>query len=146
MSPDALQIARRVLSRENVHGVDGRAQPEVAGAALQQACIRVSDNLRDAMGEAGCTALIARALARTETNYPALKNMRRLTDSGIHFDGVIASVKTHGVAETTANFPLATPSSCGDSSAASATTVSPIKGSDEGARCALRPGWATAES
>jgi hypothetical protein len=47
-----------------------------------------------------------------------------------------------GVADTTANLPF--PS--GASSAVSATTVSPMSWSDEGARCAALPSRATAES
>src|SRR6187399_3153464 len=47
-----------------------------------------------------------------------------------------------GVADTTANFPFPP----GESSAASATTVSPISWSEDGARCAMRPWADTAES
>jgi hypothetical protein len=62
----------------------------------------VFENLRDSMGEDGCTALLARALARTEPDHPALIDIRRLNDGSIHLDGVVASVEVHGVAQVTA--------------------------------------------
>jgi len=71
-------------------------------AALERTCLRVSDNLRDSMGNDGCNALLVRALARTEANHPALKNICRLSGGDIHLDGVLASVETHGVAAVTA--------------------------------------------
>lgn len=74
----------------------------MAGADLQRTCLRVVENLRDAMGEDGCTALLARALARTEHDHPALKDIRRLNNGGIHLDGVMASIEAHGAAPVTA--------------------------------------------
>jgi uncharacterized iron-regulated protein len=74
----------------------------MAVAALQRTCLRVSDNLRDSMGDAGCNALLARALARTEADHPALKDIRRLDEDNIHLDGVLASIEAHGVAAVTA--------------------------------------------
>jgi hypothetical protein len=52
------------------------------------------------MGEDGADALFARALARTESQHPALKNMLRLDEAGggIHLNGVVASVEAHGAA------------------------------------------------
>jgi hypothetical protein len=97
-SSASLDVARRVLAL----GADAPDDPKVAGEALHRACVRVSANLRDAMGEAGADALLARALARTEAHHPALKNIRRLTDGGFQLDGVIASIEAHGVATVTA--------------------------------------------
>lgn len=97
----SLQIARRFLAREAVP--ESKADPLKAGAALQRTCSRVFDNLCDALGQDGCTALLARALARTEADHPALKTIRRLDDGSIHLDGVAASVEAHGLdAVTTA--------------------------------------------
>jgi hypothetical protein len=95
-SPTALQIARRVLARDAASGKGG--EPKTVGAALQRTCLRVSENLRDSMGEDGCAALLARALARTEADHPVLRNIRRGNDGNIHLDGVVASVEAHGVA------------------------------------------------
>jgi len=99
-SPTSLQVARRVLARESATG--SKAEPKAVGAALQRTCLRVSENLRDAMGEDGSNALLARALARTESEHPALKSAYRRHQGGIHLDGVIASVEAHGVAAVTA--------------------------------------------
>lgn len=74
----------------------------MVGAALQRTYVRVSEALRDSIGEDGCNALLARALARTEADHPALKNIRRPNEGGIHLDGVVASVEAHGVAEVSA--------------------------------------------
>ena len=96
----ALQVVRGLLAREAEHGMG--EQPDSAPAALQRACSRVSHNLRDSLGEDGWTALLARALARTEADQPALKNIRRLNEGGLDLDAVIAGIETHGVATVTA--------------------------------------------
>jgi hypothetical protein len=74
----------------------------MAAAALQRALVRVSANLRDSMGDDGRDALLTRALARTESDHPALKDFRKLNHGVIQLDGVVASVETHGVAPVTA--------------------------------------------
>jgi hypothetical protein len=71
-------------------------------AALQHALVRVCANLRDSVGDDGRDALLARALARTESDYPALKDIRRVNNGAIHLDGVVASAEAHGVAAVTA--------------------------------------------
>jgi hypothetical protein len=96
----SLRIARQLLASGSEP--DGNAEPAKAGVALQRTCARVSDNLRDAMGEDGSTALLARALARTEPSHPPLKTLSHLNGNGISLDGVAASIDAHGVAATTA--------------------------------------------
>lgn len=98
-SPDSVQIARRLLPPEAAAKV---RDPAAAGATLQKALARVTQSLGDAMGEDGCNALLARALARNEAAHPALRQIRRLSASAIHLDGVAASVEAHGVAPVTA--------------------------------------------
>ena len=104
MSGDASQasasvrIARHVLDRAAVR--PGDVSPEAS--AIQQTLTRVSDNLRAAMGKDGGSALLARALARTEAKHPALKDVCRLTGADVHVDGVSASIDLHGVAAVTA--------------------------------------------
>lgn len=97
LSPTSRQIARHLLTRDV-----SQPDPAMIGAALQRTCVRVSENLRDAMGEAGRNALIARALARTEADHPALKSIAGPGGDGIQLNGVAASVDKHGVAEVTA--------------------------------------------
>jgi hypothetical protein len=99
-SPTSLETARRLLARDAAPGRVG--DQTLAADALQRSCSRVFDNLRDAMGDDGCTALLARALARTEDRHPALKDMRRYNDGSIHLDGVVAAVEAHGVTAVTA--------------------------------------------
>ena len=99
-SPTALEIARRLLTREAEPGSE--REPAKAAAALQQTCLRVTENLRDSMGEDGTNALLARALARTEADHPALASLRRPERGGIYLDGVVASVEAHGIAAVTA--------------------------------------------
>jgi hypothetical protein len=95
----SLRLARALLAREPTPGGDG--SPETA-AALQRVLVRVSQNLRDTMGEDGCTALFARALARTEAKHPVLTRIRRTSDGGIQLDAVVAGVEAHGVPAVTA--------------------------------------------
>jgi hypothetical protein len=96
----SVQIARRLLAREAAPGSKGK--PEMVGAALQRTLVRVSESLHDSMGEGGRNALLVRALARTEADHPALKNIVGLNEGGIQLDGVVASVDAHGVAAVTA--------------------------------------------
>lgn len=99
-SAPATDVVRRLLDRA---APDTAVQnPQEAAAALQRACSRVRDNLREFMGDDGCTALLARALARTEAQHPALVTVRHLNGGGISLDGVAESVDLHGVRATTA--------------------------------------------
>lgn len=95
-SPNSLETARRLLAREAVKG--GNGKPAVVGAALQRTVARMSETLRDSMGEDGRNALLVRALARTEADHPALKKIVALNEDGIQLQGVAASVEAHGVA------------------------------------------------
>jgi hypothetical protein len=94
----AQEMARRLLTRETAAVGD----PAAVAAVLQRACLRVSANLRDAVGDDGRDALLARALARTESDHPALKDVRGLNHGAIQLDNVVASVEAHGVAAVTA--------------------------------------------
>jgi hypothetical protein len=71
-------------------------------AALQRTVVKVSESLRASIGDAGCQALLARALAQLEAAHPALTSMRRISESVIYPEGVAASVETHGAAAVTA--------------------------------------------
>ena len=99
-SPASLQVARNLLAREAA--TDNAGGPETVTSAMQRTCSRVVANLRDALGEDGCNALLARALARTERDHPALTTIRRLDGDRIHLDGVDATVEALGVAAVTA--------------------------------------------
>ena len=96
--PAAQELARRLLARET----SGAGEPAMVAAALQRACLRVSENLRDSVGDDGRNALLARALARTESGHPALKDIRQLNNGVVHLDGIVASVEAHGVVQVTA--------------------------------------------
>jgi hypothetical protein len=91
-------MARRLLARES----SAAGEPATVAAALQRALVRLSANLRDAVGDDGRNALLGRALARTESDYPALKDIHTLNHGAIHLDGVVASVEAHGVVPVTA--------------------------------------------
>lgn len=96
----SLQTARRALRRERDAGSSENSAP--TASELQRACHRVTENLRDTMGADGCTALFARALARTETAHPALASIRRVTKADIGLDDVALAVEKHGIAAVTA--------------------------------------------
>jgi hypothetical protein len=95
-SPASLQIARRLLAIEAPPTIV--SDPATIGTALQRTCLRVVANLRDALGEDGCNALLARALARSEPDHPALTTVRRLDGDSIQLDGVVAAAEAHGIA------------------------------------------------
>lgn len=72
------------------------------GAALQLTCSRVCDNLRELMGVDGCSALLDRAIARTEDRHPVWREIRRRDRDGVHLDGIATSVDLHGIAAVSA--------------------------------------------
>jgi hypothetical protein len=86
------EIVRRILHREA-----GSSGQVITAEALQRACTRVCENLSDSLGEDGCTALLARSLARTEEAHPALKIVRHANGRGITLDGVAASIDKYGI-------------------------------------------------
>jgi hypothetical protein len=93
------EVARRILARDTLPAVDGTgsAPPGTANLALQRSCIRVTDALRHSMGDAGCAALLARALMRTEGAHPVLKELHGRGDEGIRLDGIAACADVHGI-------------------------------------------------
>jgi hypothetical protein len=95
-SPGSQEIARRLLALERAPGSSKDGATPTA-AQLQQLCTRVTENLGDTMGDDGCTALLARALARTESAHPVLTIIRRISNGDIVLDGVAAGVESHGV-------------------------------------------------
>jgi hypothetical protein len=92
-SAAARELARQLLDRETAAATE---LPTV-GVAMQQACTRVSENLRRSVGDHGYHALLVRALARTEPHEPLLKDIRRSDAAGIRLD-VVPAVDGHGVA------------------------------------------------
>ena len=89
----AREMARRLLERETT----GATEAAGLAAAMQRSCTRLSENLRRSVGHDGYNALIARALLRTQTDQPVLKDIRRATDGDIQLD-VVPSVERHGAA------------------------------------------------
>jgi len=98
-SPTGLQTARRLLARSAPSGSKG--EPKVIGAALQRTCARVSENVREAMGDDGWNALLVRAIAQTESAHPALSSIQLLNEGRVHLEGVVESVEAHGTAAVT---------------------------------------------
>jgi hypothetical protein len=70
--------------------------PEAAALALLRSYTTMAEALRNSMGEAGRTALLARALACTEKAHPALKDLRILGHDAVRLDDMLASIDTHG--------------------------------------------------
>ena len=97
--PPAHLFARRLLVRD---GYPADSEQRAVIDALQGTCARVCSNLRDTMGDDGCTALLARALARTEGGHPSLGSIRRISRGKIAIDNVAGGVESHGVAPVTA--------------------------------------------
>ena len=90
--------ARRLAAQLDAAPADARAAAET----LQHTCNRVMDNLRDTIGTDGCAALLARSLARTEQEHPALMLVCREDGREIHLDKVADAMQRHGQAEVEA--------------------------------------------
>lgn len=91
-------MARQLLARE----IGGAEEPAAISAGMQRALTLASENLRRAVGDDGCNALVSRAITRAQTEHPALIEMRRGGDAGSYLGGVAASVDAHGVPTVTA--------------------------------------------
>jgi hypothetical protein len=89
--------AARAMARQLLEHEEGGATEAGLGATMQRASTRLADNLRSSVGEDGYSALLVRALARTESDHPVLKDMRRTDAVGIHLD-VVGGVEGHGAA------------------------------------------------
>lgn len=99
-SKGAQDLARQLLGRETA----GTLEPAATGAALERTLARVSENLRHSIGDDGYTALLARAIAQTQIEHPALSDIRG--DGSLVFatTGLTADVGTHDVHAISAAF------------------------------------------
>src|SRR5687768_6646290 len=79
-------MARQLLGRETVQ----ISEPAKTGAALERTLARLSANLRRAIGDDGYTALLARAIAQTQTEHPALSEIRADGPLVLPSDGLTA--------------------------------------------------------
>jgi len=70
--------------------------------ALQLTCVRLCENLRDAMGYDGCSALLDRTVASLEAAHPSLTVVRQVRPEGVCLDGVTAAVDAHGLEDVNA--------------------------------------------
>ena len=91
-APTPRDLARELISRET------RLAETIPVVGLQRVCTNVTTNLRTIVGDDGCTALLARALARTQFEHPALKDLRRVAGDDIYLDAVATGVERHGLA------------------------------------------------
>lgn len=96
----ALDLARQLLARETA----GTLEPAETGAALERTMARVSENLRRSLGDDGYMALLARAVAQTRADHPALSGIR--DDGSLVFliAGQTADASTHDVTAVSAAF------------------------------------------
>ena len=80
----------------------GAPPPDAAALALHRSYARVSDALRNTLGEAGRAALLTRALACTANAHPALKDLHVLDDDAVRLDDIVATIDTYSREAVTA--------------------------------------------
>jgi hypothetical protein len=80
----------------------GTTEPAIVAPALQRIFARTCDNLRDAMGDDGCDALVARARARVERSHPALEDLCRRRAGDLQVEDVLATIDAYDVDAITA--------------------------------------------
>lgn len=73
------------------------AGPDASAAAMQRVCVRISDNLRNTLGDDGYNALLARASSRARFAHPVLADLTRDANPATRFDAIVPAVATHGV-------------------------------------------------
>ena len=99
-STGALDLARQLLGRETA----GTTEPADTRAALERTLARVSENLRRSVGDDGYTALLTRAIAQTQTEHPALSDMRGDGPLVFPVDGLTADAGKHDIQVVSAAF------------------------------------------
>ena len=99
-SKDALSLARQLLGRETA----GTLEPAETGAALQRTLARVSENLRRSLGDDGYSALLARAIAQTQAEYPALGDIHGDGVAGFSMDAMAANAGSDDIHVISAAF------------------------------------------
>lgn len=97
-STPAQDLVRQLLVRE----VGKADDPTAIALAMQRLCTRVSANLRRSLGDDGYSALLDRAIALTQSEYPVLISMRSDGNAGASIERVIESVNSHGATLVTA--------------------------------------------
>ena len=89
-SPAARELARELLERETESATGARL-----GAAMDRASTRLSEQLRSVLGQDGFSALLDRAIVRTQSDEPLLREIHRADGRGIQLD-VITAAEIHG--------------------------------------------------
>jgi hypothetical protein len=85
-------MARQMLDRDAA----GAIEVERLGLALERTFTRVSGNIRRSVGEDGYAALLARAVATTESDESVLIVIARADAMGVDLD-IATAVEAHGV-------------------------------------------------
>ncbi|HET6760522.1 MAG TPA: hypothetical protein VFH13_00400 [Gemmatimonadaceae bacterium] len=86
------EVARRLIAAPSSTG-DGA---DSSFAAASRICDHLYRDLSRWIGSDGCHALFARALARTQSSHPALRDIRLGGGSDSCLEGVAESGKVHG--------------------------------------------------
>lgn len=94
-----LAVARRLIARMKSHPAPAESS-DPAASALQRACAAVVQNVRQALGEHGCEALLSRAVATIETRHPLAADLRY--PQGFTSERLSMAVQVHGAAATEA--------------------------------------------
>ena len=92
-STAAIELARQLLG----HEMAGTLGPAETGAALERSLARVSENLRRSVGDDGYNALLSRAIAQTQTEHPALKDIRNDGVDGFSVESLTAGAHAHDI-------------------------------------------------
>lgn len=91
-TPTLRELARRLVAPQTSTG--GAA--DLPSATASRICNHLYRDLSRWIGADGCHALFARALARTQSGHPALRDIRLGGGSDSCLEGVAESVQVHG--------------------------------------------------
>jgi hypothetical protein len=94
----ATQTARRLIAREREHGSTDDSDHGSGDGALYGATQRAILNLREAMGDDGCDALLARAVANTRSRHPLVTELGDGATLIPSRGRLTAAIATHGEA------------------------------------------------
>jgi hypothetical protein len=93
-----VELARRIVEQE----AGGSSDPAASAAAVDTACLRLTNHMVDPLGSGGVTALLRRALHLAQREQPLLAGVAVSAEPDACYSGLAESLAARTEAEATA--------------------------------------------
>jgi hypothetical protein len=97
-SPELIELARRVVQQE----AGGSPDPAASAAAVDNACLRLTNHLVDLLGSGGVSALLRRALHLAQREQPLLAGVAVSAEPDACYSGLAESLAARTESDATA--------------------------------------------